>query len=56
MTPIIDDVRLPARVEPFPSAQVCEQSRREFHSWLAFGRLGVAFRMAMKHAVDGIDE
>ena len=45
-----------ARVEPFPPPQVGEQSRRQFHGGLALGRLNVAFRMTMEHAVDGIDE
>ena len=56
---IRDDVGLwlrLARVEPFPPPQVGEQSRRQFHGGLALGRLSVAFRMTMEHAVDGIDE
>ena len=54
-----DDVALRLRlgsVQPFPTAQVGEQSRRELHGRLALRCGGLAVRVAMKDAVHGVDK
>ncbi len=55
---VFDDVRLSLSlrgVEAFPTAQMSEQPRGEFDSRLSLGRLSLAFRVAVKDSVLGID-